>query len=248
MTASPADAGIATASGLLDRHERRRGGGRPTVSVLVGPVGLALGAVRGWAEGRGRGLVREDVTGLVAAVASWAGRIALGRDLRRDAVAWLARHLGRDEGEVGALVRRRSSPVERATFLDAVLPGPSPSAPEWACRWLLERPDDGGPIAFDALAAHLASEHPDGGGGPARVVAALLGLVPPGSDPVLLLVDRGEPVPGPSARLETAARLLAEMAAANPRLTLVLAVAADAFEAFDRLAPRCAPRPSCARG
>jgi very-short-patch-repair endonuclease len=237
MTASSADAGPATASVLLDRHERRRGDGRPTVSVLVGPVGLAIEAVRGWAEGRGRGLVQGDVAGLAAAVASWADRIARGRDLRRDAVAWLSRHLGRDEGELGALVRAGTAPYERAMFLDAVLPGPSPSVMETVCRWLLEGPDDGGPIAADAMAAHLVSENPDGGGAQARVVSALLGLVPAGSDPVLLLAGRGDPTPEATALSEATARLLAEMAAANPRLTLVLAVAAGAFEAFDRLAP-----------
>jgi hypothetical protein len=224
----------AAALAQLDRHEGRRAGRVPVVSALVGPVEPAAALGRRWAEARGRSVVELPERELTGAAAAWVERLARDRDLRGDALAWLARQVGRDEGELGPRLLRMTG-HERALWLERVLP-PGPGEAAAACRWLLEQ---AGSFAPGALAAGLVERLATGAAeGHARVFTALRRLVGAGRDPVLLVrVSGDDPGADPAARVGAAARRLAGLAEAEPGLALVLVVAQADFDDYQRLAP-----------
>src|SRR6476659_2036703 len=80
---------------LLDWHRRRRGCGTPTVTVLAGPVNLAVRAWRGWVGPRPASVVRvpPDLGNLTVAWAGDALSSSPGPDYAR---AWVARVTNRD--------------------------------------------------------------------------------------------------------------------------------------------------------
>jgi len=185
----------------LDRHQRRRDAGLPTVSVLAGPVGLATREARRWAEGRGRAVVAADGLGGDRMADAWADAMAEGRDLAEDALS----HLGRS-GDGAASRVARMTPLELGLFLDeAGSGGDDVSA---TCRWLLGRRAAGEPRGRAGIAARLASVL----GSRERAVVAVAGLVPPGAGPVLVAEGCG------------GADALARLALLQPRLTPILAV------------------------
>ena len=110
-------------SAALDRHQIRRDGGLPTVSVLAGPVGLGVREGRRWAEGRGRSVVEVADPRLDAMADAWAYRLAAGRDLRLDVVSRIARRRGEDADDLGPRIARMARP-ELGLFLETVLAGP----------------------------------------------------------------------------------------------------------------------------
>lgn len=223
-------------SAALDRHQGRREAGLATVTVLAGPIGLALRAARRWAEGRGLGTVEVADPRPEAIAGAWADGLAAGRDLRRDAVARLARTRGDDPDDLLRRVGRMSRP-ELAAFLDSTLPGEDCEA-ESACRWVLERSAAGEGVAAPGLAERLgaALAGREGDGGAERAFAALATLVPPGGGPVLVAA-RGDVLAGASAWAEVAAQSLARLALAQPRWSAILAIEPDDLDDYLRHAP-----------
>ena len=129
---------------LLDRHQERREGGLPTISVLSGAVGLSVQLGRDWAQEKGQGVVvvAGDDPRPEAIVAVWVDALAAGRDLVQDALAWLARRLDESADQLGPSFGRKT-PVERNALLGLSLPEETDVAA--ACRWLLpccNRPEE----------------------------------------------------------------------------------------------------------
>lgn len=73
---------------ILDRHAVRRTTGVPTVSVLVGPIGAALGVWRRWAAGTRRGVIVANRQAFPSG--DWVRSIAEQVDLPAAAVRCLA--------------------------------------------------------------------------------------------------------------------------------------------------------------
>ncbi len=199
---------------MLDRHERRREQGAPCVSVLVGFPGLAVRALRQWADERDRSLLQAGGLGLDALAGAWVTALSGRRELVRDAVSWLARTSDRSADELADWVAR-ASPFDLERFLDeATLPGD----PADVCRWILKPTTSRGQVA------------------PERVLTSLAAMIPLSSASVYLAAadPRSTTKPG---WLENAATALARLAEAAPRLSLVLAVEPAAFERYSREGP-----------
>jgi len=224
----PARASVAA---RLDRHERRRRVGVPTVSLLVGMGPSTLGAARRWAGRSGRPVVRLAGVDHGAAPEAWFDRLAIGRSLDLDAADWLDRRSGRGgssttPGEIG-----RMTPFELGMRLDAAL-ADDRSDPAEACRWLL-----GLAVANEQpMLINLAGRLDPNPGGMRRAVGAIRALVPEGRDPIVLLATTG-PDDKAADRVESAGRFLAGWAEADPGMTLLLATSPAGQARLDRLAP-----------
>lgn len=224
----PARASVAA---RLDRHERRRRVGVPTVSLLVGMGPSTLGAARRWAGRSGRPVVRVAGIHHEAAPEAWFDRLAIGRSLDLDAAGWLDRRAGRGgssttSGEIG-----RMTPFELGMRLDAAL-ADDRSDPAEACRWLL-----GLAVAGEQpMLVDLTDRLDPNPGGMRRAVGAIRALVPEGRDPIVLLATTG-PDDKAADRVESAGRFLAGWAEADPGMTLLLATSPGGQARLDRLAP-----------
>jgi hypothetical protein len=203
----------------LDRHQRRREQSIPTVSVLSGPVGLAVRRWRAWAAQRGATVVTPSGTGLGEVISAWVRALTSTRDLFADAVAWLARLTGQDPDEV----RRHAAVMTGRDFewwwQNLSIPV-SKAGPGAICRHVLAAcatpavPDRS---ADQLLAAIIKGCMPAN----VRTVASLAALVPGSALPALLLTP---PTATPPAWLAEVAPLLAELVAAVPALPAAVAV------------------------
>ncbi len=221
----------------LDRHQSRRVAGLPAVSVLAGPPGVAAREGRLWAVASGRGVVEVADPRPGPMADAWADRLAAGGDPWRAVVSRVALASGDHADDLGRRLARMT-PMELGLFREAAGPVGGDSGVEATCRWLLERAADGEDLAGPGLASRLGLAVPGlAGGGPSeRGLVALGGLIEPGAGPVLLAA-RGADGPGASAWVEDAARSLAALALAQPRLAAILAVAPCDLEAYLRSAP-----------
>ncbi len=223
-------------SDTLDRHEQRRASGLPTVSVLAGPVGLGMGEARRWAEARGMTVVSVQDDRVETMARGWVRRLADERDLHRDAVAWLARRIGQPAAELGPRIARKTA-FELREFLAATLPATFDGA-ALACHPLLERL----PIETSPVAANLADRlieawpGPDGPASWASIVAAMTDLIAPANGPVVLASQPPE-TPDAPAWIASAARSLTDLAAAEPRLPLILLVERADLDSYLNCAP-----------
>ncbi len=184
-------------------------------------------------------MVLVEEAGGAALVAAWIGRLDRERDLFSDAAAWLERGLDQPSGALGARLGRMTQ-HERCLMLDTAAPLVAGGDTTTVCRWLLENAAPGGPRPrpglADRLRVALANDVAPASWG--RVAAALGSLVPAELTPVLV-VQRASPAPMPETTrwIEAAARSLADLAAAGPRLTILLAIGAAERDAFEREAP-----------
>jgi Protein of unknown function (DUF559) len=228
-TSEPSDA--------LDRHQLRRDSGLPTVSVLSGPVGLALQQGRLWAERHGRPIVEVADDRLDAIADSWADRLAASGNLRRWVVCRLAQRLGENADDLGGRIARMS-PGELGLFLDASSPDRDREGVEAISGWILRATANGKEIASPGLANRLGVALSGGTGIEPfeRAMVALGALIPPGSSPVILAARRSDGVEGPKW-VEAIARSLAGLVLSQPRLTAILATDPDVLGAYIRLAP-----------
>jgi hypothetical protein len=228
---------VSEPSATLDRHQLRRDSGMPTVSVLSGPVGLAVREVRLWAGGRGRSVVEVTDDRPDAMANAWVDRLAAGGNLRREAASWLAGRLVIDADELEARIGRMSL-RELDLFLESALSDRDGGGAEATCRWVLEETATGEDIAAPGLASRLgAALSVQLGNGPSeRAFVALGTLISPGRVPVILAA-RGPDVAEETAWFEAASRSLASLVLAQPRATAILAVDPGALEAYMRLAP-----------
>ncbi|HEX4610646.1 MAG TPA: hypothetical protein VH092_20820, partial [Urbifossiella sp.] len=205
---------------LLDWHQGRRAGGIPTVTILAGPVNLAIRTWRGWAGSRPASVVRA-----VAApddwAAAWASDTLSASPGLAHARSWLARVTGQDPAAVtrdtDRMTRYDLERLWRSLPLD-------PTEPVAAAAFLL-------------LAAHAAGAAPDpveitrelSGGGVGGVFRGLCGLYPQHLWPALLVV----PAPGQaSGWLSRSISALEGITTAVPALPVAMAATRAACEAL----------------
>jgi hypothetical protein len=213
----------------LERQARRRDTGLPTVTALSGPVGLCVRAWRRWAEGRGTPVVLVGQFETEAVVRAWVEKLARGRDLFADAIAYLAARLGR------LIVEVRSSLAswtlqDYEHFCKALPLDPASDPALDACLWLLRGFVAGGPLPDD-LAGALNELLAGPRAGWHAVVIALVELIPPGRLPAVML-PLAAPVTGDVASVERAGRVLAELAERCPALPIALAAEADVLRDY----------------
>jgi Protein of unknown function (DUF559) len=238
-TDRPESASTSEPSAALDRHQSRRDSGLPTVSVLAGPWGLALREARLWADRRGRPIVEVADPRLDAMADAWADRLAAFDDLRRRVVSRLARRVGddADADDLGGRIARMSRP-ELELFLEEALPDRGGEGVEAACRWILQGTADGMHLAGPGLASRLgaALSSPAGLEPSGRALDALGALIAPGSGPVILAARAPDGAEAP-AWFEAAARSMARLILAQPRLSAILLVDPTVLDAYLRVAP-----------
>ena len=218
----------------LDRHDQRRRSGVPTVSVLVGPTASTMRMVRQWADTLSRStvLVRPEERDPESVVVPWVNELAKNHDLGAAAVRWLARRLDRNAGSLERSLRLMT-PHEVAMFLESVLPLESETRVERVGRRLIKYAVAGTRFESSGIAADLDLLL-EGRGRPwIRVFGAMGDLVPLECLPVLVLSPADQNV----ARLEGIARLLADLAVAQPGAALALLVEQGLFDSYVALAP-----------
>jgi hypothetical protein len=239
-------AALAIAGRRLDRHDGRRSQGVPTVTVLAGSARTAAPLLSRWAADRGRLLAwlepeRPEPRALAEA---WTGRLAAGSGLVDEAIAWLEGRLDRPEGSLGPSLRGKT-PFELALYLDRVIPSDSITGVETACRWALSTAAEQGWREFDQRApvdfSKLGDELESAAIASPRVQPGLRELVAFGElvaierQPVLALVhpERGaRDDPGARAWVEQAARILADLTFAQPRLACCLVLKPELLRAY----------------
>jgi Protein of unknown function (DUF559) len=218
----------------LDRHDQRRRRGTPTISVLVGPIVPSLRLFSCWAETRGRPVVsvRLEKAELEAVIVPWVDELMKRHDLGAAAVQWLAQRLNRDAGGLARSLRLMTS-HELGVFLELSLPLESGTSVEIIGRRLIEYAATGIEPGSSRLAPNLDLLL-EGHGRPwIHVFSAVGELIELDCLPVLVMSLAKPSV----CELERIARLLAELAVAQPRSGLVLLVQQDLFVSFVRQAP-----------
>ncbi len=214
----------------LDRQQRRRDEGLPTVSVFAGPVEAALREARSWANERGRAVIECNQAELDRV---WLEGLAESRHLFADALSWLAERLKLPIPELAQRLER-ATVFERATFLDASLPGLREDSAAKVCRWLLgpsahtAEPHDAA-IDWDAAAAELHWSS-------ARLAPKVAALMPVAHVPVLLAF-RTDREPMSAASVQTMATNLGRFAESAPRVPVIWVVEPSALDIYRRSAP-----------
>jgi hypothetical protein len=216
-------------SARLTQHQRRREQGTPTISVLIGPLGVGLRAWRDWARQSGRLAVHAavpDPSDPSGALVEWLAA-SLGRDDRVDLVAaWLAGLLHRPATALAA-------ELAGATHYDLdqlrrQLPmAYSDPAVVAAFTVLANRDASGQALArrvFDELAVGQPIDPTESA---CRVARAVLGLCPPARVPALLINPPAPPDPAANGWLKRALGTLERISNDQPGLTLALAVPRD---------------------
>ncbi len=193
----------------LERHQRRREQGIPTLTVLAGPPGTAASLWRQWLGS----LHKSGCTVLASSEAdvlrAWMEALARVRDLPADAADFLGTAGGLAPGELHSRLRGKTA-HERGILLQELFSSAPDGDTSTACACLLQPQvthNSGGPL--DALLDALDHD-------PLRVLTALHALVPPGTAPALLLTGPG------SEGFARAARIASKLCASLPSLVIAL--------------------------
>jgi hypothetical protein len=226
--------GIFTVDSVLDRHDKRRQCGVPTVSVLVGPVALGMPLVRQWAETLVRPIVfvRPEQPDPDSVIIPWVDELAEKCDLVDVAVGWLARRLKRASSLIDRSLRTMTS-HEVCMFLESALPLVSESGVELVSRHLIECAPVGERPGGPEFAPILDSILEGYGRRWIRVFTAMGELVPQERLPVLVLTPASQSM----SSVHGIARLLAELAGTQPRAAVILLVESPLFDNYLAQAP-----------
>jgi hypothetical protein len=221
-------------SARLTQHQRRREQGTPTISVLIGPLGVGLRAWRDWARQSGRLAVHAavpDPSDPSEALVEWLAA-SLGRDDRVDLVAaWLAGLLHRPATALAA-------ELAGATHYDlGLLRSRLPVAysdPAVVAAFTVLANRDAGAVTLARRVLHaLAVGQPtDPTESARRVARAVLALCPPARVPALLITPPAPPDPAANGWLKRALATLERISNEQPRLALALAVPRDWCDAL----------------
>jgi very-short-patch-repair endonuclease len=228
MPPSTAEAAGSSVARWLDRHEQRRRSGFPTVSVVSGPVWFSSTVLEQWAQGRGRSLAwfKGNCPQAEDMACGWVECVVAGQDLADAATQWLARRIDGTAEELTQMLRF-TTPMELAMLLDRVLPLPSATGVEIACKWVLMQLTvevSRGPLG-EGIAQGLDSALGDYSRPWLRVLVALGELLAPDRQPVVVLsAPDNADEHAAAAWIEQAAYLLTDLAIAQPRLSLCLLV------------------------
>jgi very-short-patch-repair endonuclease len=236
MPQSTAEAAGSSMARWLDRHEQRRRSGLPTISVVSGPSWFSSEAIEQWAHGRGRSLAwfKGNCPQAEGMACGWFERVVAGQDLADAATQWLARRLD-VSAEALAQSHRLTTSLELAMLLDRVLPLPSATGVEAACKWVLMRSTvevSRGPLG-EGIAQGLDSALKDYSRPWLRVLVALGELLAPDRQPVLVLSPpKDSDERAAAAWIEQAACLLTDLAIAQPRLSVCLLVEPEVLRVY----------------
>lgn len=203
----------------LERHQRRREQGIPTLTVLAGPPRTAASLWHRWLASLHRPASNVSVSTEAEAVRSWVESLARIRNLEADAAEFLGRAAGLAPGELPARLKGKTA-HERDVLLQELFPSAPDGDASTACRCLLQpQIVHNSSAPFDALLE--ACEHD-----PLRVLSALWTLVPPEAAPALLFT-------GSSAEdLTRSARIAAKLCASSPSLVLALSAERASLDAY----------------
>jgi very-short-patch-repair endonuclease len=209
-------------SSTLERHQRRRDQGIPTLSVLAGPPAAALSLWTGWLAPRGQPLALGREGEARAGVREWLTVLERAVALSTLAADFLGDAQGLARGTLPARLAGKTA-YERELLL-----GHAEST---------LRESDASTVSLRLLRLDPQVVHKSGGlpeallatwdVEPPRVLAAVHALVPEGRAPALLLSGSG----GPEA-LASAARLAARVCDAVPSLPVALQAAPGEVDAY----------------
>ncbi|OJH36645.1 DUF559 domain-containing protein [Cystobacter ferrugineus] len=207
----------------LERHQRRREQGIPTLTVLSGPPGAALALWRRWLDARGQALCVCPGTTPEGLLREWMKVLGQARPLTTDAAEHLGAAAGLSPGELSSRLKGKTA-HERGVLLQALLPSLAPGDVSATCRALLQLPQVV-PNSTGPLDAVLAACEGDA----LRALGAVHALVPGGAAPGILMPD-----PGTVGWLEQAARLCARACESVPSLVVALQAERSGLEAYLR--------------
>jgi len=97
MNTAPTSLAPGDPARILDRHAIRRTAGVPTVSLLVGPIGVGCATWRRWASTTGRKVIVANRN--LFPMDQWVRCVAEQVDLPAAAIRCLAQRAGRDPDE-----------------------------------------------------------------------------------------------------------------------------------------------------
>ncbi|ATB29939.1 endonuclease domain-containing protein [Melittangium boletus] len=170
----------------LERHQRQRERGHPTLSVLAGPPGAALAFWRSWLDTHARPLALVSEGAPSVGVRQWLTALDRIHPLATLAADFLGAAAGMRPGELPTRLEARTE-HERDVILQALWPTLPPGDAATACQLLLRSAQvvhkSGGPV--DALLAEWPTE-------PLRALGAMHALVPQSQAPALLLSGAGD--------------------------------------------------------
>jgi hypothetical protein len=203
----------------LERHQRRREQGIPTLTVLAGPPGIAASLWRRWLDSLHRPTCTVHASSELEVARAWMDALARLRNLEADAADFLGAAAGLAPGELPSRLEGKTT-HEREILLQELFP----SAPEGdstaACRCLIQsQVTHKSGVSLDAVLE--ACEHQ-----PLRAIAALQALVPPDTAPALLLTASG------TQETARTARVAARLCAALPSLVIALTVDRPSLDAY----------------
>ena len=203
----------------LERHQRRREQGIPTLTVLAGPPGTAASLWRRWLEPLHRPGCTVHAFSELEVVRAWMDSLARLRNLEADAADFLGTAAGLAPGELPSRLEGKTA-HEREVLLQELFPSAPDGDSTAACRGLLQpQVTHKSGASLDAVFA--ACEH-----NPLRALAALLALLPPGTAPALLLTASG------TQETARTARVAAKLCAALPSLVIALTVERPSLDAY----------------
>ncbi|OJT26233.1 hypothetical protein BO221_07865 [Archangium sp. Cb G35] len=196
----------------LDRHQRRREQGIPTLTVLAGPPGTAASLWRQWLGSLHRSGCTVPVSNEATVVQSWMEALARVRELEADAADFLGTSGGLAPGELHARLRGKTA-HERGVLLQELFSAAPDGDASIACRGLLQSQVTHNSGALPGAVLDALDRDP------LRALTALHALIPHGTAPALLLTGSG------SEELARAARMASKLCASLP--SLVIALIAD---------------------
>jgi len=203
----------------LERLQRRREQGIPTLTVLAGPPGSAASLWCRWLDSLHRPTCTVLAASELEVARAWMETLARTRSLEVDAADFLGGAAGLAPGEVSSRLRGKTA-HEREVLLQELLPLAPDADSTAACRCLIQPQvvhNSGGPL--DAVLVAL-------GGDALRALAAVHALVPPGAAPALLLTGSG------ADGVTRAARVAAKLCASLPSLVIAFTTDRPALDAY----------------
>jgi very-short-patch-repair endonuclease len=209
---------------LLDRQQLRRLQGIPTLSVLVGPVGVGIQTWKRWSGARPVAITPNAPLSQI--VTSWTASAVTSGCLRAAAITWYAKVTALPPSDA-------ESRWSKMTLhdLDGVLESiPFPRDAAALCRRLLAVERKTSLVDAGSIAELLCAESRARGESPEAFVANLASLMSATSCPTILLLPRRE-------ELEQAVRFLSRLLGAAPTFPAALAIADDVAESVLRQSP-----------
>jgi hypothetical protein len=201
----------------LDRHQRRREQGIPTLTVLAGPPDLALSLWSYWLAAHRRALRTVHTPAEAEAVRAWLDTLASVQDLEAVAADFVGAAASLAPGELRSRLKGKTA-HEREVLLRELLPAAPSGDLAATCHCLLQAAST--PLPEAVLEAC--------GRDPLRALTALHALLPAGTAPGLLLEGSG-----PEGMIR-AAHVANRLCAAVPLLVIALTVEPSTLETWLR--------------